>query len=156
MALCFCVIQSHNWLGGQIWSYFSLLSCAGGPPIAEIFNMFFVSSSHKSCKYRQGGTKSEEDLGSGARSLQACVALPRALTPLCILGINISNLLFGLNSGQKRSSALRNLSRWWQTVQFLSPKLTLLVFLWNNASVMLWSLEKERKQHLYFSWTKKQ
>lgn len=56
-------------LGGQIWSYFPLLSCAGGPPIAEIFNMFSASSSHKSCKYRQGGTQSEGDLGSAARRL---------------------------------------------------------------------------------------
>lgn len=67
-----CVIQSHNELNSQIWSYFSLLSCEGGPPIAQIFNMFCVSSSHKSCKYRQGTTQSEEDLGNRMRGFSLC------------------------------------------------------------------------------------
>lgn len=31
-----CVIQSHNRLNTQIWSYFSLLSCEGGPPIVPM------------------------------------------------------------------------------------------------------------------------
>lgn len=87
-----CVIQSHNELNSQIWSYFSLLSCEGGPPIAQIFNMFCVSSSHKSCKYRQGTTQSEEDLGNKYEP-SACAALPRVLMWLYILGINICNLL---------------------------------------------------------------
>lgn len=87
-----CVIQSHNELNSQIWSYFSLLSCEGGPPIAQIFNMFCVSSSHKSCKYREGTTQSEEDLGNKCEA-SACAALPRVLTRLYILGINICNLL---------------------------------------------------------------
>lgn len=95
-AIVLTVIQSHKQLSSQIWSYFSLLSCEGGPPIVQMLTCsacpLHIRAVNTSNTWHYLKKISAPNM-TKASSLSVWCISQKELTSLYFQSINMFNLL---------------------------------------------------------------